>query len=103
MPATTFFFLSTLQTHLVMIDKIKHGHHVQKDTRVPRVARRHALHVVCELGGAVDLLARFDAVHHFAHVAVDFALVFCYAVEADCFLESRGGVRLAILCVWGVW
>lgn len=68
-------------THLIVVHKVEHWHDVQEDARVPRVARRDALHVVRELRLAVQRLALLDLVNHLPHVHIDLALVLRQAVE----------------------
>jgi len=92
---------TTYSPYLVVIHKVEHGHNVQEDTSISRVPRSHTLHVVCELGGAVQRLAALDPVDHLPHVLVDFSLVFCHAVESHCailisFRSSQSVLKLPV-------
>ena len=93
-PLSLLVVLCRVNAVLVVVYKVEPGHHVDPNARVAGLARSNTLHVLGELGGAVELLAALDFVDHFTHVHVDFAAVFGEAVEAVCFED------IMLVCVF---
>jgi len=69
-------------THLIMIDKVSPRQHLQHQSRVSAVSRRHTLHVWGQAAMPIQRLAFLDLVHHLSHVHFDFSSVFGPAVES---------------------
>ena len=67
---------------LVVVDKVEPRHDVDEGPGVATLSRRHTLHVLGQLRGAVQRLAALDFIRHLAHIFVDLAAVLREAVEA---------------------
>lgn len=90
-----------------MIHKVEPGHDVDEDAAVSALPACYPLHILRQLALAVQRLALFDLVDHFAHVEVDLAAVLGEAVEAVCFFEVISYVFLLLIlaslrCNWAL-
>src|SRR5262249_48205814 len=71
-------------THLVMIYKVRPGHHMSHQSRVSAISCRNTLHVRADITGSIQGFSLLDFVHHLPHVHLDLSFVLSPAIESHC-------------------
>lgn len=79
---------------LIVIDKVKPGHDMQKHARISRLSGSSSLHIFGQSRLSVQRFPSLDLFRHFSHVHFDFPPVFRETVEA----VERGGVEIEEAC-----
>ena len=69
--------------NLLMVHKVKPRYNVLEEPRVSWVSWRHSLHVRGERWFPVKWLITLHFVHHFPHIHLNFAFIFCKAIEPN--------------------
>ncbi len=59
-----------------MINKIRPRHHMYEQPRIPRIPRRHPLHVRGQRRVSIQRLPFLHLIHHLPHIHIDLSLVF---------------------------